>query len=220
MHATHPEPGSAAPLTLPPGKQSTVIHDHRLACYSVFFHNVAPPYDPIIVMERALPNEFGQLVKAPDAFAFGFSFRDDTHETCDFDEAWQTYLQLQYPSAAQPVRSHLIPEPLTAEIEHHAERGHLIRIGHDARRSVPLFELHVAGEEPLCVTHAQACALLAALQDCVHGPKPSEVKREAASLEALARRVARLNRDAGEIGAGMLASLVDDARRALGEVPA
>ena len=41
-----------------------------------------------------------------------------------------------------------------------------------------------------------------------------------ALLEALARRVARLNRDAGEIGAGMLASLVDDARRALGEVTA
>jgi hypothetical protein len=34
-------------------------------------------------------------------------------------------------------------------------------------------------------------------------------------LTALARRVARLNRDAGEIGAGMLASLIDDARAAL-----
>lgn len=32
----------------------------------------------------------------------------------------------------------------------------------------------------------------------------------------LAQRVADLNRDAGEIGAGMLASLVDDARAALG----
>ena len=34
-------------------------------------------------------------------------------------------------------------------------------------------------------------------------------------LVALARRVARLNPDAGEIGPGMLASLVEDARQAL-----
>ena len=36
---------------------------------------------------------------------------------------------------------------------------------------------------------------------------------KAPELHALALRIARLNRDAGEIGAGMLASLVDEARR-------
>ena len=36
---------------------------------------------------------------------------------------------------------------------------------------------------------------------------------KAPELHALAMRIARLNRDAGEIGAGMLASLVDEARR-------
>lgn len=39
-------------------------------------------------------------------------------------------------------------------------------------------------------------------------------------LLRLAERVARLNRDAGEIGPGMLASLVDDARRVLWLTPA
>lgn len=33
---------------------------------------------------------------------------------------------------------------------------------------------------------------------------------------SLVNRVANLNRDAGEIGAGMLASLVDDARKIIG----
>ena len=36
---------------------------------------------------------------------------------------------------------------------------------------------------------------------------------KAPDLLKLAQRIAALNRDAGEIGAGMLASLVDDARR-------
>lgn len=40
----------------------------------------------------------------------------------------------------------------------------------------------------------------------------------APELIALAERVARLNRDAGEIGAGMLAGLVDDARAAIAKV--
>ena len=40
-----------------------------------------------------------------------------------------------------------------------------------------------------------------------------DAKTDIAELGALAQRVARLNRDAGEIGAGMLASLVDEARR-------
>ena len=36
---------------------------------------------------------------------------------------------------------------------------------------------------------------------------------KAPELHTLALRIARLNRDAGEIGAGMLAALVDEARR-------
>lgn len=36
-------------------------------------------------------------------------------------------------------------------------------------------------------------------------------------LEAFTGRVCRLNRDAGEMGAGMLASLVDEARRLMGK---
>lgn len=39
-----------------------------------------------------------------------------------------------------------------------------------------------------------------------------DAKTDIAALGRLARRVAALNRDAGEIGAGMLASLVDEAR--------
>ena len=40
----------------------------------------------------------------------------------------------------------------------------------------------------------------------------------APELLALAQRVAALNRDAGEIGAGMLASLVDDARAVIAKI--
>lgn len=44
-----------------------------------------------------------------------------------------------------------------------------------------------------------------------------QLRYHAIQLERLAVRVARLNRDAGEIGEGMLAQLVDDARRVLGD---
>ena len=44
-----------------------------------------------------------------------------------------------------------------------------------------------------------------------------QLRYHAIQLERLAVRVARLNRDAGEIGAGMLAQLVDEARRVLGD---
>ncbi len=41
------------------------------------------------------------------------------------------------------------------------------------------------------------------------------LQAELNALRKVVERVARLNRDAGEIGAGMLASLVDAAREAL-----
>ena len=48
-----------------------------------------------------------------------------------------------------------------------------------------------------CETHTHAMQVLVHFRD----------------LERFAERVARLNRDAGEMGAGMLATLVDEARR-------
>lgn len=41
----------------------------------------------------------------------------------------------------------------------------------------------------------------------------ADARADILELAAFAERVARLNRDAGEIGAGMLATLVDEARR-------
>lgn len=44
----------------------------------------------------------------------------------------------------------------------------------------------------------------------------ADAKTDIADLGRIVKRVAELNRDAGEIGAGMLASLVDEARRLVG----
>ena len=56
---------------------------------------------------------------------------------------------------------------------------------------------------------------LAELRDLGRGQCEANARliAKAPELHALAMRIARLNRDAGEIGAGMLASLVDEARR-------
>lgn len=48
----------------------------------------------------------------------------------------------------------------------------------------------------------------------------SRLELEGAALRRLAERVARLNPQAGEIGAGMLASLVSDARAIVGDAEA
>lgn len=56
---------------------------------------------------------------------------------------------------------------------------------------------------------------LAEVRDLGRGQCEADARliAKAPELHALALRIARLNRDAGEIGAGMLASLVDEARR-------
>ena len=50
------------------------------------------------------------------------------------------------------------------------------------------------------------------------GDADAKLIAAAPELYALAERIARLNKDAGEIGAGMLASLVDEATRIIEKV--
>ena len=61
-------------------------------------------------------------------------------------------------------------------------------------------------------TRSDAVERLLEQCDCSETEQLARAMVAGPELLALAERVARLNRDAGEIGAGMLASLVDEAR--------
>lgn len=95
-------------------------------------------------------------------------------------------------------------EILAAEVTRPHKGQRLVTV---AIRRVYEKEISHIQVDPWMLT-AQARAAIAFTQ-----PSPPEPADQLPALLKLAQQVARLNPDAGEIGAGMLASLVADARR-------